>query len=99
MVTLENNLAIIRLSTNATLNAYVQPVCLWSGTESAEMINAIGTVIGWKVSQTTTGQYSNELQKILLPVAARVDCLAGKTETFLGDGNYCIAHRDGIDLS
>lgn len=92
--TFEKNLAIIRLTTNATLNSYVQPVCLWTG--SSAMINEMGIVVGWGISQTATGRSLNELQQASVHVAAQYNCLSSGSETSLPDGTYCVAHQQSI---
>lgn len=97
-IDLKNDIAIIRLSTDATFNNYVQPICLWSShkLELSEVIGREGTVIGWGV--TETGQTSNVLQQASMPVIASVSCLASNRDffgPFLSDTNFCAGLRNG----
>lgn len=98
---LENDIAIIRLSTEASLNEYVQPVCLWQSnrTDLLEVINELGTVIGWGIIPvtTTTAQSEFTLQQVLMPVIPKTICQSSNDFfiTSLFPTNFCAGYRDG----
>lgn len=93
--TYANNIAIIRLSTDARFDDRVRPVCLWNGSESAEMIHRWGTVVGWDIVRSSTELPSNTLQEGLMKVTDRVDCLDATAAAFLHPTLYCARYRDG----
>lgn len=91
----ENNIAIIRLSTEATLNDYVQPVRLWDSNRTAltEVSNKLGTIIGWGIIQTSTGQLSDSLQKGHMSLTTATNCLGGNHGTHLPQTSFCAGYR------
>lgn len=95
---LENDIAIVRLKTNAFLNLYVQPVCLSELSGSSEVINKEGTVIGWRLIQTTSTKQTDNLQQTLMPVIPVLICRRTNVDFFAkfrSDKIFCGGARDG----
>lgn len=94
-----NDIAIIRLSSDATFNNYVRPICLWDSNklELSQVVGRQGTIIGWGV--TETGQVSNVLQEALMPVVSSIKCLKSDRDFFgryLTETNYCAGFQNGL---
>lgn len=96
---LAHDIAVIRLSTDAVFNNYVEPVCLWHS-DKLELSNVVGKegmVVGWGV--TETGEASNELQQASMPVVSSLRCLASNRPYFgalLTETNFCAGYRNGL---
>ncbi|KAJ6640106.1 Serine protease gd [Pseudolycoriella hygida] len=88
-----NNLAIIRLSTDATLNNFVQPVCLTNSTltETPLTKDELGTVVGWGIKQVTTHSIPNIVQKAFMAVVPNVNCLHNRLS--LPYGSFCAFYK------
>jgi len=100
-VNYNNDIAVIRLSTHATFNNYVRPVCLWPSNklELSEVIGKAGTVIGW--GKTEKGELSNVLRQANMPVVSYGNCLkieAGFFGHFLSGGNFCAGLLNGTSV-
>lgn len=95
---MNNDIAMIRLATDATFNNYVQPICLWDPNqlELSNVVGREGTVVGW--GYTELGKSSNVLRKALMPVVASLVCLATNRNFFgfyLSATNFCAGVRNG----
>lgn len=93
-----NDIAIIRLSTEATFNDYVQPICLWDSNKVSitEVIGKFGTVIGFGLTETEN--LSHTLRQAVMPVVSFGTCLRSNTDVFglyLSDENFCAGSRNG----
>lgn len=98
---LSNDIAIVRLSTEANLNDYVQPICLWNINKVtiSEVTNKFGTVIGWGV--TETDELSAVLRQAIMPVVPLTTCLNSNRDffgAFLSDKNFCAGFRNGTSV-
>lgn len=98
-INLRNNIAIIKFSADATLNNYVQPVCLWKSdkTDLSEVVGKLGTVVGWGV--TETGELSKVLLQANMPVVNALICLQSNRNffgRFLSDTSFCAGFRNGL---
>lgn len=98
-VNFTNDIGIVRISPDATIDAYVQPICLWKADtiDLSEVIGKAGTVIGWGV--TETGQTSNVLQELSMPVVDFLTCLDSDRDFFgqlLSPTNFCAGRRNGL---
>lgn len=94
-----NDIAIVKLTVDATFNNYVRPICLWKSekTDLTEVIDKLGTVVGW--GSTGTKHPSNVLQKISLPVVDTWTCILSNRDvftTFLSETNFCAGFRNGM---
>lgn len=94
-----NDIAIIRLSTEATLNDYVQPICLWdpNKVDISDVVGKLGTVIGWGL--TETDQQSHILRHAFMPVVPSLSCLTTNRDffgAFLSETNFCAGFRNGL---
>lgn len=96
---LNNDIAIIRLSTEATLNDHVQPICLWDSNklELSDLVGQLGTVIGWGL--TETDRQSHILRQAFMPVVPSLTCLTTYRDFFgahLSQTNFCAGFRNGL---
>lgn len=95
---LRNDIAIIRLSTEATFTNYVQPICLWESNKVAISVvtKEHGTVIGWGL--TENGQISHTLRQTVMPVVSLTTCLNSNRDVFgrfLSNNNFCAGFKNG----
>lgn len=93
-----NDIAILQLSTEATFNDYVQPICVWQSnqTDISDIVGKNGMVVGW--GNTETGQASNVLRVAFLPVIPPMTCLESSRDyvgLILSEWNYCAGFRNG----
>lgn len=93
-----NDIAIIRLATEATFTAYVQPICVWDINRLAldEVIGRNGVVVGWGFNEQD--KISNILSQANMPVVSFAECLISNRNffgLFLSDGTYCAGFRNG----
>ncbi|XP_066282112.1 serine protease 1-like [Branchiostoma lanceolatum] len=89
--TLDNDIALIKLATPATLTPYVQPVCLPQADPKAGQL-AVAT--GWGYTQGTGGD--DVLKQVLLPVVKTSKC----NSTSMHDGGItenmlCAGYEEG----
>ncbi|XP_037037432.1 uncharacterized protein LOC119075146 [Bradysia coprophila] len=89
-----NNLAIVRLSAEANLTNFVQPVCLRNSTETAKIKAELGTVVGWGIIQVTTDTIPDTVQDAAMTIVANANCLNGGSG--LPDGTFCAVNRFGM---
>ncbi|KAG4079873.1 hypothetical protein HA402_015004 [Bradysia odoriphaga] len=96
-----NDIAIIRLSTEAIFNNFVQPICLWdpSKVHISNIFGKLGTVVGWGFTE------KNKLSPILLeaqmPVVPHSICLLSNRNyfgSFLSNKNFCAGFRNGTGV-
>ncbi|XP_037049637.1 chymotrypsin-C-like [Bradysia coprophila] len=93
-----NDISIITLSTDATFNDYVQPICLWKSdkTDLSEVVGKMGTVIGWGLTQN--GALSTTLQEANYPVVDLLTCIKSNPLFFgsiLTEKSFCAGNRNG----
>lgn len=92
---LKNDIAIIRLKTEATFNNYVQPICLWDSS-NLDISGRSGIVIGW--GKTEDDLPSHVLRQVSLPVVHHLTCLSSNSDFFskyLTDTNFCAGFENG----
>ncbi|XP_037025693.1 trypsin-1-like isoform X2 [Bradysia coprophila] len=95
---LNNDIAILRLSTHATFNNYVQPVCMWPSnkTDLSEIVGRAGMVVGW--GQTETGEMSRVLRQASMTVVDSRKCLAAYrafAKHVILETHFCAGLRNG----
>ncbi|XP_069355777.1 chymotrypsin-C-like isoform X2 [Maniola hyperantus] len=73
--TLNNDIALLKLSTEAIFNNYVQPACLWFDRiyDHLGSYDIQGTVVGWGFDNTDT--LSTKLKSAAMPKVADVICI------------------------
>lgn len=90
----QNDIALIHLANEVSYNNYVQPACLWDLSNRTN--EAIGTVIGWGLTETdTVGEVLNQAQ---MPIVPSIKCLESNRNVFsitLGEYNFCAGYRNG----
>lgn len=95
---LRNDIAIIRLATEAVLNDYVQPICLWDSNKKdvTEVVGKYGTIVGFGV--TEKDEPSIKLRQAVVPVVSLTTCLESNPPFFgnyLSDYTLCAGFRNG----
>lgn len=71
--TVDNDIAVIRLSGPVTFNDGIRPVCLPFKFASNDFSGESGTVTGWG-QLTFNGEVSNVLQEVELPILTTAEC-------------------------
>lgn len=92
---LSNDIAIIKLPRDATLNSYVQPICLSDSGEISDVVDQFGTVVGW--GQTEKSKLANVLRQAAIPVVSSSTCI-GLSPTFsqyLTETTFCGGYLNG----
>lgn len=93
-----NDIALVRLATEATFTPFVQPICLWDDKRTAlsEVLGKNGVVVGWGFNEHDT--LSRVLNQATMPVVSATVCLASNRNffgLFLSEETYCAGFRNG----
>ncbi|XP_030639319.1 trypsin-2-like [Chanos chanos] len=88
--TIDNDIMLIKLSTPATLNSYVQPVALPSSCAPA---GTRCTVSGWGNTMSTTDD-RNKLQCLEIPILSFTDC-NNSYPGMITDAMFCAGYLEG----
>lgn len=99
--TLENDIAILKLSNTITFNTYIQPICLWDNEMKsiADLENKKGSVMGW--GYTEEDDVSDVLKEATMPVISLPQCLQSNRDffgAFLTDSNFCAGYQNGTSV-
>jgi trypsin len=86
-----NDLALIKLSTPATLNSAVQTITLQSATAS----NTLHTVSGWGATNQGSAAGSMELRYGSIPVTSNATCDGAPLSRDLFPGELCAGYSNG----
>ncbi|GBP39386.1 Serine protease gd [Eumeta japonica] len=95
---LNNDVSILKLKTEALYDDYVQPACLWD----PSVLNKIngqqifGTVVGWGFDRTD--KLSTQLTQAKIPMVSEVACLRSNGEffsKFLNEYKFCAGLKNG----
>uniref|UniRef100_A0A182UXP3 Peptidase S1 domain-containing protein n=1 Tax=Anopheles merus TaxID=30066 RepID=A0A182UXP3_ANOME len=93
-----NDIALIKLSSNITMNKYVQPVCLWTMDSNQELIvGKNGTIVGFGYNEQDI--LSDQLKQALIGVEDTFSCIAsdrGVFGTHLTSDMFCGKGRKGV---
>uniref|UniRef100_A0A6E8WCZ9 Peptidase S1 domain-containing protein n=2 Tax=Anopheles coluzzii TaxID=1518534 RepID=A0A6E8WCZ9_ANOCL len=93
-----NDIALIKLSSNITMNKYVQPVCLWTMDSNQELIvGRNGTIVGFGVNEQDI--VSEQLKQALIGVVDPFSCIAddrGVFGTHLTSDMFCGKGQKGV---
>ncbi|XP_052743676.1 chymotrypsin-like elastase family member 2A [Bicyclus anynana] len=95
---LSNDIALLKLKTEAVFNNYVQPACLWEESVYDRLpIDAYGTVVGFGFDQSDS--LSSTLLAANMPLIPIVQCTLSKPEFYgylLRDTNrFCAGFNNG----
>ncbi|CAH2098461.1 unnamed protein product [Euphydryas editha] len=73
--TLDDDIAVLKLSAEAIFNNYVQPACLWLDAvyDQLDSYEVTGTVVGWGIDQTDS--LANNLHEATMPIASKLTCI------------------------
>ncbi|KAJ6634036.1 Serine protease 41, partial [Pseudolycoriella hygida] len=98
--TFKNDIAIIRLSTVATFNSFIQPICLWPSNliDVNQIVGKYGTIVGWGLAESDKVSYI--LRKADMPVVSQIECLESNRElfgNFLSEKTFCAGSRNGTN--
>lgn len=93
-----NDIAMIRLATEATFTEYIQPICLWDINRVAlnEVVGRNGIVVGWGFNERD--RITKILSQAFMPVVSVTDCLTSNRDffgLFLSDTTFCAGFRNG----
>ncbi|XP_053620162.1 chymotrypsin-C-like [Plodia interpunctella] len=95
---LDNDIALVKLKTEAIYDDYVQPACLWN-IDSIKRLPAgivYGTVVGWGLNHTE--KLSSELHQVSLPKIGEQTCLKSNPNFFgrvLNYRKFCAGYTNG----
>ncbi|XP_039746862.1 limulus clotting factor C-like [Pararge aegeria] len=95
---LSNDIALLKLKTEAVFNNYVQPACLWNDSVYDRLkFNTYGTVVGWGFDQTDS--LTSTLHAVNMPQISELDCIYSKPE-FYGNllkdkKRFCAGYTNG----
>ncbi|XP_056640183.1 serine protease gd-like isoform X1 [Diorhabda sublineata] len=95
--TFANDIALLKLTEEVEITAYVRPVCLWEENTNLEsVIGRQGIVVGWGFDQT--GKVTDQLAKAYMPVVSQDTCIYSFAEfysRFTTDHTYCAGFNNG----
>uniref|UniRef100_A0A1I8JT28 Peptidase S1 domain-containing protein n=1 Tax=Anopheles arabiensis TaxID=7173 RepID=A0A1I8JT28_ANOAR len=93
-----NDIALLKLSTNITMTKYVQPVCLWTMDSNQEMIvGKNGTIVGFGLNEHDV--VSDQLKQALVGVVDALTCIKSDRAAFgpvLTSEMFCGKGRTGV---
>ncbi|XP_040164888.1 polyserase-2-like [Anopheles arabiensis] len=93
-----NDIALIKLNSNITMNKYVQPVCLWTMDSNQEMIvGKNGTIVGFGLNEQDV--VSDQLKQALIGVIDPLTCIASDRAAFgpvLTSDMFCGKGQTGV---
>ncbi|XP_050356544.1 CLIP domain-containing serine protease HP8-like [Nymphalis io] len=96
--TLNNDIALLKLRTEAAFNNYVQPACLWldKAYDQMESYSIFGTVVGWGIDQSDN--LSKKLQEATMPSVPEIDCIRYNPvfySNILNGKKFCAGYNNG----
>ncbi|XP_023937084.2 trypsin-1 isoform X2 [Bicyclus anynana] len=73
--TLDNDIALLKLSSEAIFNNYVQPACIWFNGlyDHIGAYDIKGTVVGWGFDNTDS--LSSQLKSAVMPLVTEITCI------------------------
>ncbi|XP_041971645.1 chymotrypsin-C-like [Aricia agestis] len=95
---LEHDISLLKLSTIAVFDDYIQPACLWESSvvERLPTGKILGTVVGWGFDQTDS--LASQLQQAILPILPDATCIR-KNPLFYGkiltETKFCAGVSNG----
>ncbi|CAH2098460.1 unnamed protein product [Euphydryas editha] len=95
---LDNDIALLKLKTEAIFTDYVQPACLWydKANEKLPTKQILGTVVGWGFDNTDS--LSPQLNQATIPIVSESTCIKSKPlfyATILTNKKFCAGYRNG----
>ncbi|XP_072946386.1 elastase-1-like [Epargyreus clarus] len=95
---LENDIALLKLKSEATYNDYVQPACIWynQAQERLPSGDVLGSVVGWGFDQTDS--LSSQLRQTFMPKIRDVTCIRMNPLFYgnaLNDKKFCAGYANG----
>ncbi|XP_034826299.1 chymotrypsin-C-like isoform X3 [Maniola hyperantus] len=96
--TLNNDIALLKLTTEAIYNNYVQPACIWFDGiyDHLGSYDIKGTVVGWGFDNTDT--LSTKLKSAAMPLLPDVTCIRFDPvfySNFLNGKRFCAGNGNG----
>ncbi|XP_013168899.1 PREDICTED: chymotrypsin-like elastase family member 2A [Papilio xuthus] len=97
-ISLDNDIALLKLRTEVTFTDYVQPACVWSP-ESHERYptkEIFGTVVGWGFDQSN--ELSTQLRQASMPIIREQKCYKSNPLFYskvLNDNKFCAGWGNG----
>ncbi|XP_047539417.1 CUB and peptidase domain-containing protein 2-like [Vanessa atalanta] len=96
--TLDNDIALLKLSTEAIFNNYVQPACVWldNAYDQLDSYEVTGTVVGWGIDQSDS--LANDLHEATIPIVSTLTCFSYNPvfySNILSERKFCAGHANG----
>ncbi|KAJ6638323.1 Protein Cep78 like [Pseudolycoriella hygida] len=97
--TFNNDIAVLRLSSYAVYNEFIQPICLWPSDQTylSEFVGKDGTVIRWEI--TETNEPSMSLQEVSMRIISHMDCLGSDLRPYISTTNFCARLPNDTNVS
>ncbi|XP_068624117.1 chymotrypsin-like elastase family member 2B [Battus philenor] len=97
-ISLDNDIALLKLRTEVTFTDYVQPACLWNdkALDKYPAKEIFGTVIGWGFDQTN--ELSTQLRQASMPIVPENICYKSNPLFYakvLNDNKFCAGSKNG----
>ncbi|XP_026488554.2 CLIP domain-containing serine protease HP8-like [Vanessa tameamea] len=93
---LYNDIALLKLNSEAKFTKFVQPACLWYSNALEKMPNdtIIGTVLGW-------GLNGNRLKEFKMPMVSETTCVYSDSfaaDLIIDDSKFCAGFLNGTSV-
>ncbi|XP_039764578.1 chymotrypsin-C-like isoform X2 [Pararge aegeria] len=96
---LENDIALLKLKSEAVFNDYIQPACLWypKAVERLPGTEIFGTVVGWGFENTDA--LAPQLRKAKMPLVGESTCIKSNpvfySKLLKNNNKFCAGYRNG----
>ncbi|XP_052741183.1 uncharacterized protein LOC112045215 [Bicyclus anynana] len=96
---LENDIALVKLKSEAVFNDYIQPACLWypKAVERLPGTEIFGTIVGWGFENTDA--LAPQLRKAKMPIVSESTCLKSNpvfySRLLKNNNKFCAGYRNG----
>ncbi|XP_050356447.1 CUB and peptidase domain-containing protein 2-like [Nymphalis io] len=97
-INLDNDIALLKLSTEVIYNNYIQPACLWLDTvyDQLDSYEITGTVVGWGIDQTDL--LAKDLHEATVPIVPTLTCFSFNPvfySNLLNEKKFCAGNANG----
>ncbi|XP_046972750.1 CUB and peptidase domain-containing protein 2-like isoform X2 [Vanessa cardui] len=96
--TLDNDIALLKLSAEVSFTNYVQPACVWLDAvyDQLDSYEITGTVVGWGIDQSDS--LSNDLHEATIPTVPTLTCVLYDPvfySNILNEKKFCAGNANG----
>ncbi|KAK7085560.1 hypothetical protein SK128_006624 [Halocaridina rubra] len=95
-LSIDNNIALLKMDTPVTLNDGIRPICLPFSYVSENLSGQVGTVTGWGTTQFE-GNLSNVLREVEVPILTTSECMQYTFNTITITDNMICTYEEGKD--